>query len=634
MTPKEAKYAEIMVVDDTSESLQLLVGILRDKGYRVRPANSGEIALASIKVRRPDLLLLDVRMPGMDGFEVCRKLKADAGTQKIPVIFVTALEEVKDKIRGFELGGADFITKPYQPGEVLARVNNQLEMLFLRRELEQSNERLSNEIQQHKKTEYALYNERELLKTTLLSIGDGVICADNTGRITMINDTAKNLTDWHAESALGASFEEVFNIINEFTREKSENPIQKVIDTGKVVGLANHTVLISRYGIARPIADSAAPIRDSEGKTMGVVLVFRDITDEKIKQNEIEFLSFHDQLTGLYNRRYFEAELMRLNTSRRLPLTLVMGDLNGLKLTNDAFGHSAGDDLLKKATKVLKHCFRQDDIISRYGGDEFVVILPNTDSNATELIVKRILALVDREKTEKGILSISFGWETKNEEDEDIYQVLKRAEDYMYKKKLLESPSVRNATIQTIITTLYEKSSREEAHSKRVSQLCVQIGESMQLSDREISNLRTAGLLHDIGKIVLLDGVLDKPGKLTDFEWTEIKRHPEIGYRILNNTIELAELAEAVLGHHERWDGKGYPKGLCGGSIILAARIIAVADAYDAMISDRPYRKAMSKEAAVNEIIKNSGIQFDPQIADVFTNHALSASEGSEGYVP
>jgi len=302
-------------------------------------------------------------------------------------------------------------------------------------------------------------------------------------------------------------------------------------------------------------------------------------------------------------------------------LTLIMGDLNGLKVTNDAFGHSAGDDLLKKVTKVLKQCFRQDDIICRYGGDEFVIILTNTDSSATELIVERILALVDQQKIEKGMLSISFGWDTKNDEDDDIFQVLKRAEDNMYKKKLLESPSVRNATIQTIISTLYEKNSREEAHSKRVSDLCVQIGRNLHLSDREISNLKTAGLLHDIGKIVIQDGVLDKQGQLTEHEWIEIKRHPEIGYRILKNTIEMAELAEAVLGHHERWDGKGYPKGLSGEMIELAARIITVADAYDAMTTERPYRKAMSKAAAIQEISKNSGAQFDPQIADIFINN-------------
>lgn len=620
MIHDKARYTEIMVVDDTSESLLLLVGILRDKGYRVRPADSGKIALASIKVRRPDLILLDVRMPGMDGFEVCQKLKADSDTQKIPVIFVTALDEVKDKVRGFELGGADFITKPFQPEEVIARVNNQLDILFLRRELEQSNERLINEIQKHKKTEYALYNERELLKTTLLSIGDGVICTDNTGKITMINETAKNLTEWYADSASGASFDEVFNIINEFTRKKCETPLQKVIETGKIVGLANHKILISKNGIVRTIADSAAPIRDSEGKTIGVVLVFRDVTDEKIRQNEIEFLSFHDQLTGLYNRRYFEAELMRLDNPRRLPLTLMMGDLNGLKLTNDGFGHAAGDELLKKTSKVLKHCFRHDDIICRYGGDEFVVILPNTDSYEAETIVMRIQALIERQKTEYGMLSISFGWDTKVEEDEDISQVLKSAEDYMYKKKLLESPSVRSATIQTIITTLYEKSSREEAHSKRVSDLCVRIGKIMNLTIREISNLKTAGLLHDIGKIVIQDGVLDKPGKLTDSEWIEIKRHPEIGYRILKNIDEMAELTEAVLGHHERWDGKGYPKGLQGESISPAARIIALADAYDTMVSERPYRKVMSMEDAFKEIEKNSGTQFDPQIINIFIN--------------
>jgi HD-GYP domain-containing protein (c-di-GMP phosphodiesterase class II) len=185
---------------------------------------------------------------------------------------------------------------------------------------------------------------------------------------------------------------------------------------------------------------------------------------------------------------------------------------------------------------------------------------------------------------------------------------------------------LRNATVQTILKTLFEKSPREEAHSKRVSELCVLIGKSMKLHDREISNLKTAGLLHDIGKIVLQDEMLDKPGKLTAMEWAEMKRHPEIGYRILFNTSDLSETAEAILEHHERWDGKGYPKGLAGNEITLAARIITLADAYDAMTCIRTYKSVISRNEAILEIGKCAGTQFDPQIAQVFIAEVLKKS--------
>lgn len=471
---------------------------------------------------------------------------------------------------------------------------------------------------ERKLLENTIAEEAELRKMTLLSIGDGVISTDKNGRIKLLNKVAEHLTGWRQEEAFGRPLEEVFNTVNEFTREKCGNPVRQVLDTGDTVEISDHTILISADGIDIPIEDSAAPIKDESGNINGVVLVFRDFSEKKERQAKIEYLSFHDQLTGLYNRRFYEEELKRLDTQRNLPLTLVMGDINGLKLTNDAFGHLAGDRLLRKVATILRRECRADDIISRVGGDEFLIILPKTESEEAAGIVQRINEALLCEDAGAVPLSISFGWETKRTSSERTADVFKKAEDYMYRRKLSESASMRSKTVQVIFKTLYEKNEREQQHSVRVSQICEALGKALAFKPEDVRELKTVGLMHDIGKIILDDRILDKPGSLSEAEFLDVQRHAETGYRILSSVNEFAQLAEYVLAHHERWDGKGYPKGLQGEEIPLQARIIAVADAFDAMTSDRPYRRALSEEYAAEEIRKNAGTQFDPFVVRVF----------------
>lgn len=246
------------------------------------------------------------------------------------------------------------------------------------------------DITERKLLEKSLEVEKEKLRITITSIGDGVIATDINGRVTILNKVAEELTGWKQEEAVGKPIEEVFSIINEKTRVKCENPIQKVIESGLVLGLANHTALISKDGTERSIADSAAPIKDSDGNIQGVIIVFRDITEEKRRQDEIYYMSYHDPLTGLYNRRVFEEEIKRLDTERNLPISIIMGDCNGLKLTNDAFGHSVGDRLLKKVAEAIKSACRADDIVARWGGDEFIILLPKTKKEEAKTIVERI----------------------------------------------------------------------------------------------------------------------------------------------------------------------------------------------------------------------------------------------------
>lgn len=476
-----------------------------------------------------------------------------------------------------------------------------------------------------------LQQEKELLKITLQSIGDGVVTTDSAGKITTLNRVAQELTGWD-ESAVGKMFTEVFVLQNEETGKPVENPIQGVLDTGRAVTLADNTELIARHGHRVPIADSAAPIQSEDGKMVGVVMVFRDVIEERAQRKQIEFLSYHDPLTGLRNRHYVEENLHRLDTEKNLPISVMMGDVNGLKITNDVFGHKAGDILLQNVAELLQKYCREQDLIARWGGDEFVVFMPRTPLKEAEKIIEKInkarVAV-----NESGLnLSVSLGCSVKTQPEKGMEAVIKEAEEYMYNRKLLEGKSYRNAIINTLLAALYEKSSETEDHSRRLEQHSLAIGRELGLSPKELDDLSLLSYLHDIGKVAIDVTILQKAGPLTFKEWNELMRHPEIGYRIAQTTPELTAIADLILTHHERWDGKGYPQGLKGDETPLAARIIAVADAFDAMTNERAYRRTLSIEEALRELEDNAGTQFDPKIAKILIKH-IRAEQKPDGNV-
>ena len=481
---------------------------------------------------------------------------------------------------------------------------------------------LAMDVTERFRAEHRIREEKERLKVTLQSIGDGVIATDALGRVTLMNGVAEKLTGWSFRQASGRQFTEVFDIYNEKTGEKCPNPVEKVLTTGNIVGLANHTALRAKNGTVRSIADSAAPILDEAHTILGVILVFRDVTESKKKESEITYLSYHDRLTGLYNRAFLEEESRRLDTARQLPISVIMGDVNGLKLTNDVFGHAEGDNLLLRIAGILRECCRNEDIVARIGGDEFCILLPKTSYAAASDICKRIAAICD--KAEYGLptggtrLSISLGCATKTGLQEKMVNVMKAAEDSMYRRKLLESRSQHSFLISSIRTTLFEKSFETEQHAQRLISYGKAVAQALNLPDDQINDIELFALLHDIGKIAIDSHILTKPEKLSVEEWEEMHRHPEIGFRIAQASPDLAHIAEYILCHHERWDGAGYPQGLKGTAIPLLARILLVVDAYDAMTQDRVYRKAMSREEACAELLLNAGTQFDPNIVWAF----------------
>jgi diguanylate cyclase (GGDEF)-like protein/PAS domain S-box-containing protein len=495
-------------------------------------------------------------------------------------------------------------------------VKGRSEFTFLRQSMNLLLERI--EIDQKK-----LSDGKEELYATLVSVGDGVIVVNKNERVRFMNPVAAALTGWDPQAAAGQPMDVIFHIIDEATRTPVPNPVKRVFETDSIVTQADHIILISKDGVERSVEGTAAPIKDTAGVTNGCVLIFKDISEKNEINRQIEYLSFHDQLTGLYNRRFFENELKKLDIQENLPLSIIYADVNGLKIINDAFGHESGDKIIQQFADLFNAVFRPGDVVARVGGDEFVALLPRTEEPVVAQIVERL-----REKTDHVYymdieLSSSFGWDTKRDITQPISDVLRNAEDTMYQKKMLSSTSRRNTIIRSVLHTLNMKSPREEAHSIRVSSICESIGRALNLNNDDIKELVAAGELHDIGKIAIDEAILNKPEGLTKSEWSQMQHHPEIGFRLLVATNEFSNIAEFILEHHEKWDGTGYPKGLKGTEIHLKARIIAIADAYDAMTCSRPYRQALNTDAAAEEIKRHAGTQFDPDIARVFIERVL-----------
>ncbi|MDY1591998.1 MAG: PAS domain S-box protein [Methanofastidiosum sp.] len=371
-------------------------------------------------------------------------------------------------------------------------------------------------------------------------------------------------------------------------------------------------------GIKRLLSITKTPKLDSNGNIEFVVCSAIDITEQREAEKIIYHLTYYDELTNLYNRRFFNKELEKLTNQDQIPLSIIMIDVNGLKVINDTYGHLEGDKLLKLIAEIIKKSCKKTDVVSRWGGDEFIILMPNAMKKDTDKIIKRIKEKCNQVKFRKELpISVAIGAATKSDINQNINSIIKEAESRMYSHKLTIKDSSHYAMINSLMASLKTKGF-EEKHVINMREIGAIFGEKLGFSLHELNKLDTLITLHDIGKIRIPNEILTKPDLLTDEEYTLIQEHPTTGYRLLKSIDYLKDLAQDVLYHHEKWDGTGYPRGLKGEEIPYLSRVIAIIDSYEVMSSGRPYKKAMLRGDIIKEFKEKSGTQFDPALAEKF----------------
>lgn len=478
----------------------------------------------------------------------------------------------------------------------------------------------------------------DIFKSLLDDIAQPIWIMNLELKFIYINDFYKNIYGRTNEDTIGIDCTKVLN----------KNICDIIKQKYNLILKDKQSLIIDDYLNGDNIKIKVAPILNDHGHVSAIsgvyiiddcairknekVRIEKRLINLKNKYNDLKKVAYIDLLTEVYNRNYYEKISKKLVNEKYFPLGIIMGDANGLKLINDTLGHSQGDKLLKFIAKILQETCGENDYVFRFGGDEFVILTPNTTDYKCENLIKNIFEKCKKYDDKFIDMSISLGFSIIDDKNKDINLALKEAEDKVYLQKLLQKNSLSSSILYSLKTSMEEKSYETEEHSNRVVKYSVEIGKLLALPLSEMDELVLVANLHDIGKIGIDESILLKSSNLTSEEFEIVKSHTEKGYRILKASNQLDSVAKGVLTHHERWDGNGYPLKLKGEEIPLVARIVTIADAYDVMTMDTVYKKALTKIEAINELKKNAGYQFDPRIVDIFVKYLENDNETLKTY--
>ena len=458
--------------------------------------------------------------------------------------------------------------------------------------------------------EYLLKLSEKKYRTLINNAKVGIIQYDTRGVIELANQDFANLLRTTVDALKGL--------------DMTSLPNPKIVACVRDSLLGIKTMYEGEYrsflsGHVLPVRAQFAPIYE-ENRVIGGIGIAEDLTEAHAQKKTIDDLQKKDRLTGVFNRSSFDDAFFKDAQLFTYPVTLVVFDVNGFQIFNMTFGYEQGNQILKQVAEVIDSVTEPYPAVHVYrtGGDEFSLIAEAISEADVLTIIKDVKKRVEGTFSYEIKLIVSSGYSITNSPEKPLSDVYNEALVKLQENKVYEGSSISKKTVDIIMSALFEKSPREKMHSERVSALAEQIARQYTDDPYFISCVRTAGKLHDIGKINISEKILDKPGSLTDDEYDQIKKHPNSGYRILSSVPEYAHIANIVLTHHERVDGRGYPGGLKQNDILLEARIIAVADAFDAMTEQRTYREALSHDAAIAEIKRHRGTQFDPDVVDKF----------------
>jgi diguanylate cyclase (GGDEF)-like protein/PAS domain S-box-containing protein len=514
------------------------------------------------------------------------------------------------------------------------------------------------DITDQKHAEEKLAQERNQLRMLIDHIPAPIYFKDSEGRFVINNTEHARLLGARSTAEMVGGRDTDFPELpqtHEFEDEDSE-----ILESGSP--LFNHVHQIRRStGESLWYSSTKLPLRDDEGGVSGLIGIMLDITQQKDMETERERMlaaaidrADRDPLTSLFNHRTFHTCLKEIAVECQVvnqPYGIVVMDLDNFRFFNDAYGHQAGDDVLVKVANIVRQICRASDILARLGGDEFGLILPGAGADD----VRRFSERLDRAMEGAGFLpagydwevplTLSTGWAVFPEDADSRHGILAITDERLKTAKYGVSDSAHIvAQLRAGLSASYENFSMLNAlvsavdnkdrytrrHSEDVLKYSIQIAHELGLDEQTLFEVKIAALLHDVGKIGVPDDILRKPGKLSDEEFAAIKQHPMMGAIMVNAVPGFEATLDAVRFHHERWDGKGYPSGLAGEDIPLIGRLMAVADAYSAMTTDRPYRKAMDR-ARADEILRGgAGSQWDPVCVEAFFRARGAGAEREE----